>query len=127
MTQNDRNDRPPLRPLQPAGAPRGVRLDSRQPSLARCPLRWIRLAVALAVACGLTTPTITVGAQQQSKVFRVLSDATFLPFVNATLMSMPELGFVEGKNLIVERRTAEDSEQLAESARELVCPDSIWC
>ena len=71
------------------------------------------------------------GAQQAEKVYKLgfLSAGSPNPSVLADLDALPELGYVEGKNLIVERRFAEDRlDRLPRLAAELVSlkVDVIW-
>jgi putative tryptophan/tyrosine transport system substrate-binding protein len=71
------------------------------------------------------------GAQQAEKVYKLgfLSAGSPNPSVLADLYALPELGYVEGKNLIVERRFAEDRlDRLPRLAAELVSlkVDVIW-
>src|SRR5205807_3707199 len=78
------------------------------------------------VASGLLAPPFGAFAQQQSKVWRVgflsPTSASFSsPYTDAFLKGMRDLGYVEGKNLVVEWRFADGKlERLPGLAAELV-------
>src|SRR5882672_3361155 len=86
-----------------AGASRGVRLDSRQPSSTEVPMRLIGLAVILAVSLTLA-PLGTAAAQPAVKVPRVgylalgspHSDPLRQRQLEAFRQGLRELGYVEG-------------------------------
>ena len=73
----------------------------------------------------LTAPPIA-GAQQAGKVYRigvlsVQSSFTVRPVKNAFKQKLRDLGYVEGRNLVIENRFAEGRyERLPELARELL-------
>jgi putative ABC transport system substrate-binding protein len=95
-------------------------------------LRFLAAAVVLALAI-LTAPP-SAGAQQPTKVFRIgllipaSSKATPAPFIKALLQRLEELGYAEGRNLVIERRFSEERpERFPELAIELarLQPDLI--
>jgi ABC-type uncharacterized transport system substrate-binding protein len=84
-------------------------------------MRLIGLAVVLAV--GLTLAPLAVEAQPAGKVWRigVLSTVPNPPLDAAALQSLRELGYVEGRNLVLEWRFSEGKdERFAEFAAEFV-------
>jgi putative ABC transport system substrate-binding protein len=78
-------------------------------------------------AC-LLTPAVTVGAQQPANVFRIGILGTYPPTApefahlwESFARGMQDLGYIEGQNLVVERRFMEGkAERLPELAAELV-------
>src|SRR4030095_7888848 len=106
-----------------AGARRGVRLDSRQPSSPRCRMRRIGLAIALAVI--LFAPLVAE-AQTAGKVYRIgflgaASARQYSAQVDAMRRGLRDLGYVEGRNLTIDYRWADGRyERLAPLAVELV-------
>src|SRR5262245_24081731 len=81
------------------------------------------------VGCGLLTAPITAGAQQSAaKVYRlgILSpgraDDSSVPTISTVIpTALRESGYVEGRNLVVEKRFADDKfDQLPRLARELI-------
>src|SRR5213593_3486680 len=85
-------------------------------------MRLIGLAVVLTVSLALAP--LAAGAQQAGKVYRI-SFLALIPGEDVTLMKalkerLHELGYVEGKNLIFEYRSAEGrQERLTELGTEL--------
>ena len=83
-------------------------------------------AIRLSAAILLLAASLTAEAQQAGKVYRVgylsaSSPATTEPLNQAFLQGLTELGWIEGQNLIVERRWAEGkNERLPALAAELV-------
>jgi putative tryptophan/tyrosine transport system substrate-binding protein len=77
--------------------------------------------VALAAGVLLAWP-LRVRAQQSTKIWRIGFIAhRYEKFYDPLFSGLRELGYVEGQNLIVERRYAEgDAERFAEFAREMV-------
>src|SRR5215468_9519131 len=98
-----KNDR--FRPWSLPTAHRSALLDSAQPfPLHEVPMRVIGLAVVLAVSLVLTP--FAVEAQPAEKVWRigVLAIVRIQPLEEAFLQSLRDLGYVEDRNLVVERR-----------------------
>ena len=85
--------------------------------------RISRLAITIALPMLLlAVPPAAAPQQREGKVYRVgfLSTAT-LPYVEAFRQGLRELGYVEGRTIIIEYRSAEgDYERLANLATELV-------
>ena len=86
-------------------------------------MRLIGLAVALAVS--LTLAPLAAEAQQPGKVPRIgylgLNRAAYPDLVEAFLQGLRDLGYVEGRNVVIEYRDAEGkSERLPALAAELV-------
>jgi ABC-type uncharacterized transport system substrate-binding protein len=87
-------------------------------------MRLIGLAVVLAV--DLVLAPLAAGAQQAGKVYRIgwLSPAPSAPGaaqLEALRKGLPELGYVEGRNIVIEARWADgDFAQLPRLARTLV-------
>src|SRR5437899_7440573 len=86
-------------------------------------MRLIGLAVALAVS--LTLAPLAAEAQQPGKVARIgylgLNRAAYPDLVEAFLQGLRDLGYVEGRNVVIEYRDAEGkSERLPALAAELV-------
>jgi putative ABC transport system substrate-binding protein len=85
-----------------------------------------RRAFIFGIAFGLATGSLAAKAQQPVKVYRIGflgfgSRETTAPYVNAFEDSLRELGYVEGRNITIERRFAEGKiEQLPSLAAELV-------
>jgi len=77
--------------------------------------------VALAAGALLAWP-LRVRAQQSTKIWRIGFIAhRYEKFYDPLFSGLRELGYVEGQNLVVERRYAEgDAERFAEFAREMV-------
>jgi putative tryptophan/tyrosine transport system substrate-binding protein len=93
-------------------------------------MRRIGLAVVLAVMC---LAPLAVGAQQPGKIYRVglifstspvsemAGPEPVNPLAKTFLQTLRALGYIEGKNLILERRSAEGRfERAGEITRELV-------
>jgi putative ABC transport system substrate-binding protein len=82
------------------------------------------IGLVLAFTLSFTIPPITARAQQAGKVYRIgyLSPApAHTPIDELFDRALNKLGYVEGQNLIVERRyTAGRADQLAPAAGELV-------
>ncbi|PYN21121.1 MAG: hypothetical protein DMD99_20830 [Candidatus Rokuibacteriota bacterium] len=86
-------------------------------------MRLIGLAVILAV--GLTLAPLAVQAQPAGRVYRVgllgLASGSDVPVLAALPQGLRDLGYEEGKNLVIEYRTAEgDYDRLPRLAAELV-------
>src|SRR6266704_2996005 len=84
-------------------------------------MRLIRLAVVLALS--LTLAPLAVEAQQAANIARIgmLADATSSHLREAFLQGLRDLGYVEGRNLVIEYRDAEGRpERLPGLAAELV-------
>ena len=86
-------------------------------------MRLIGLAVALAVS--LTLAPLAAEAQQPGKVPRIgylgLNRAAYPDLVEAFLQGLRDLGYVEGRNVVIEYRDAEGKfERLPALAAELV-------
>jgi putative tryptophan/tyrosine transport system substrate-binding protein len=87
-------------------------------------MRVIRLAVALA----LTLALLAAEAQQAAKVYRVgilspggVPDPSVATLPNLVPKALHELGYIDGRNLVVERRFADgEFDRLPRLARELV-------
>src|SRR5499427_1037284 len=107
-----------------AGARWGVQIDSSPAIPTRCPLGRIGRAVILAV--GLTPVPLAAEAQQATKVARIGvlhpgAPATSKHFAAAFDQGLRELGYLQGQNIVVERRFAEAKvERLSDIAAELV-------
>jgi len=86
------------------------------------------LALATILALSLLAAPLAAEAQQAGKVYRVgilwpgrLPDASVATAPNLVPMALRELGYVDGRNLVVERRFAEGKiDRLPRLARELV-------
>ena len=84
----------------------------------------------IALLGGITCPSILARAQQAAKVYRVglifsdgpISWLTESPYAKAFVRALADLGYVEGQNLALERRTAEGKvvERTAEIVEDLV-------
>src|SRR5207245_9048108 len=89
-----------------AGARRGVRLDSRQPSSSGVRMRLIRLAVVLALSFALAP--LAAGAQQMTKVPRIgvlvpaEPESPNEPNIAAFRRGLRDLGYTDGQNMAVE-------------------------
>jgi len=86
-------------------------------------MRLIGLAIVLAV--GLTLAPLAVQAQPAGRVYRVgllgLASGSDVPVLAALPQGLRDLGYEEGKNLVIEYRTAEgDYDRLPRLAAELV-------
>ena len=83
-------------------------------------MRLIGLAVVLAV--GLTLAPLAAKGQQAGKIYRIgLITVTHIPGEEAFFERLRELGYVEGQNLVTERRYSEGrAERFSEFAAELV-------
>jgi putative ABC transport system substrate-binding protein len=85
-----------------------------------------RRAFIFGIAFGLATGSLAAKARQPVKVYRIGflafgSRETTAPYLNAFVDRLRELGYVEGRNIIIERRFAEGKiEQLPSLAAELV-------
>ncbi len=85
-----------------------------------------RLALVVALAFGVLWAPLVAKAQQAAKVYRlgILSPAAVAPgdaAQGAFPRALRELGYIEGQNLLVERRFAEGKiDRLPRLARELV-------
>jgi len=83
------------------------------------------IVVRLAAAALLVAGSVAVHAQQAAKVYRIgfvsaASPNPSNPQFDAFRQGLRELGYVEGKNVIVEARFAEGLERLPELATELI-------
>jgi putative tryptophan/tyrosine transport system substrate-binding protein len=92
-----------------AGAPCAVRLDSRQPTQPRSPLRLIGFVLALAVSLSLAPLAVQA---QTGKAYRVailepFSTAEARRYREAFVTAMRELGYLEGSNVIFDLRTSD--------------------
>src|SRR4029453_16363454 len=92
---------------QGAGAPLGVRLDSRQPSSTEVRMRVIGLVLALSL-----TFVPLAGETQPAKVPRIGylepgAAGSGTPFFKAFRQGLADLGWVEGQNIEIELRAAE--------------------
>jgi putative tryptophan/tyrosine transport system substrate-binding protein len=76
----------------------------------------------IAAACALADRPSRVRAQQSSRIWRIGFIAhRYEKFYDPLFSGLRELGYVEGQNLVVERRYAEgDAERFKEFAREMV-------
>jgi putative ABC transport system substrate-binding protein len=83
-------------------------------------MRLIGLAVVLAV--GLTLAPLAAKGQQAGTIYRIgLITVTHIPGEEAFFERLRELGYVEGQNLVTERRYSEGrAERFPEFAAELV-------
>ena len=82
-----------------------------------------RIGLAVVLALGLVLAQLAVEAQPAEKVWRigVLAIVRILPLEEAFLQSLRERGYVEGRNLVVERRFSEGrDERFADFAAEFV-------
>ena len=85
--------------------------------------KWGRLSI---IAVVLVVTVAAVRAQQPARIFRIgilipASASFFLPRVEALRLRLRELGYVEGKNIVIEYRYAEAKlERLPDLAAELV-------
>jgi putative ABC transport system substrate-binding protein len=82
-----------------------------------------RIGLAVVLALGLVLAPLAVEAQPAEKVWRigVLATVRILPLEEAFLQSLRERGYVEGRNLVVERRFSEGrDERFADFAAEFV-------
>jgi putative tryptophan/tyrosine transport system substrate-binding protein len=82
-----------------------------------------RIGLAVVLALGLVLAPLAVEAQPAEKVWRigVLAIVRILPLEEAFLQSLRERGYVEGRNLVVERRFSEGrDERFADFAAEFV-------
>src|SRR5207245_131829 len=99
-----------------AGARRGVRLDSRQPSSSGVRMRLIRLAVVLALSFALAP--LAAGAQQMTKVPRIgvlvpaEPESPNEPNIAAFRRGLRDLGYIDGQNIAVEYRWAHGKAEL---------------
>jgi len=111
------------------GAPPSVQLDSPAAVLTEVPMRLIGLAVVLAVS--LFAAPLVAETQEAKKVYRLGFLGNSLPTnpdglvgarnLNELIEGLRWLGYVEGQNLIIERRYAEGrAERWPELASELV-------
>ena len=82
----------------------------------------IRAAVGAALALGLLVQPLAPEAQQAGKVWRMgLISVAYLKIEDVFFQHLKELGYVEGRNLVVERRYSEGrAERFPEFADELV-------
>src|SRR5438132_10549423 len=111
-----------------AGARRGVRLDSRQPSSTEVPMRRIGIVVVLILSLALTP--LAAEAQKSEKMARVgilgigpapsPQELAKSVSTNPFWLSMRQLGWVDGQNMVVERRFGESADQLRVGAADLV-------
>ena len=82
-----------------------------------------RAALAAALAAGLLAAPLAAKAQQVAQIARIgmLADATSPHLREAFLQGLRDLGYVEGRNLVIEIRDAEGKyERLPALAAELV-------
>ena len=82
-----------------------------------------RIGLVVVLALGLVLAPLAVEAQPAEKVWRigVLAIVRILPLEEAFLQSLRERGYVEGRNLVVERRFSEGrDERFADFAAEFV-------
>ena len=85
-----------------------------------------RRAFIFGIAFGLATASLAARAQQPGRVYQIGflafgSRETTAPYLNAFEDRLRELGYVEGRNITIERRFAEGKiEQLPSLAAELV-------
>src|SRR4029453_5662349 len=82
------------------------------------------LAVGIALALGLLAAVTSAHAQSKMPRLGILltgssSSAAQAPQLDALMKSLTELGWTEGQNLTVDRRWAEQPEELAGLATEL--------
>ena len=92
-------------------------------TLASIPI--VRAALAVALAVGLLAVPLAGEAQQATKVWRIghlgYAYPTAARDLEAFRQRLRDLGYVEGKNLVIEARAAESGfERLPELAAELV-------
>jgi len=99
----------------------------------------LRLGILCALVIALFVPVETGSAQAQERVYRIAMMLPSIPVAemreggdvaqSAFLTELRRLGYVEGANLVIERRSpATTPEGLAEAAREIVAlqPDAIF-
>src|SRR5205807_118630 len=81
------------------------------------PMRLIGLVLALSLALA----PLAAEAQQKGKVYRIglLSIAT-VTYIDAFRQGLRDLGYVEGRTIVIEYREAQSYERLPELAKELV-------
>jgi putative ABC transport system substrate-binding protein len=101
-----------------AGSRRRIRADAQHRSMRR------KLLLALG-ASAFAAPFVSFAQRQTSKVARIgllgLASASYKTWVKVLLAELRNLGYVEGKNLVIESRWAEGkSDRLPELAAELV-------
>jgi putative ABC transport system substrate-binding protein len=85
-------------------------------------MRCIRAALGAALALGLLVQPLAPEAQQSGKVWRIgLISVAYLRIEDVFFQHLRELGYVEGQNLVVERRYSEGrAERFPEFAAALV-------
>jgi putative tryptophan/tyrosine transport system substrate-binding protein len=88
-----------------------------------------RAASPIFLAIGVLVAPLTAEAQQAGKVYRVghlmlLPRESLTPFIESLETGLSDLGYVKGRNLIVEHRSADGRlERLLDVAAELVAGD----
>jgi len=95
-------------------------------------MRLIWLAIALALALGLTLAPIVAESQQARKVWRIgvlapKEGSALLVDVEGVRRGLKEFGYIEGKNLVIEARGSSRYEELGHAAVEVarLKPDVI--
>jgi putative ABC transport system substrate-binding protein len=88
---------------------------------------WKRgCGLLVALACSLLAAPLTAKAQQPAKIYRIgllgaISPSAYAPFIEAFRQGLRDLGYVEGKNIVIDSRWAEGRyERLPDLAAELV-------
>src|SRR5437667_537515 len=98
-------------PQRPRHAQREARLEV---------LMWL-IGLAVVLSFGLTLSAFTAEGQQAGKVYRIgfLSIAT-VTYIDAFRQGLRDLGYVEGRTIVIEYQEAQSYERLPELAKELV-------
>ena len=81
---------------------------------------WL-IGLAVVLSFGLTLSAFTAEGQQAGKVYRIgfLSIAT-VTYIDAFRQGLRDLGYVEGRTIVIEYQEAQSYERLPELAKELV-------
>src|SRR5215510_11563891 len=99
-----------------AGSPREAHVSPHRPGMTR-----VRAALAGALALALAIHPLVIEAQQVGKVWRIgFISVAYMRIENVFFQHLKELGYVEGQNLVVERRYSDGrAERFAEFATAL--------